>query len=694
MRKSLLKTPIAIVLLLSFCALFTMLGYMRYVEYRDIKKTSKTLDQLTGKFEQRQILFAQLVESFVRGRGDLETIIYHPDSTEVGNARKRTRSDMANIKKSLKDYKNEIADENEQRLYDSLFTVYRTIISDANHVLALLDSGKVADAHKYDAKIIQPRYAQLQQLNFRLSDYVKERDFQKGDALIAGFTDIVVSSRNMTYIIVILLIILGVIILNTVGVIIRKKNQLEESEKKYRDFIEQTHELISRTDMHGKVMFVNNKLRDLLGYTDEELSRLSVYDVVISDFLDNMQEDFKRPDIVKSKTHVTGILVGKGEKKIYIEGDVIWEYKGDRFDGATVFMNDVTEKHRLHAVLEESERRFRSLFYTAPIPLYTVDPVTMKFTQVNEAAAKFFGYSSDEFLTKSVMDIRPKSDAARTASAIDLIVEENWNYNDYHRHIKKDGAIADVEIFASRIEIDNKPLILVTSLDITERKQNENKIAKAIIKTQEEERYEIGSELHDNVCQILASAKMNMGLMKPVLPPEIECTFKQTIDSIELATIEIRNLSHRLAPVFFENGSLKDSFERLISTFNIGHACDISVYFDEALDDKPLSIELQLNLYRILQEQLRNIVKYSKATEVRLEVALDDGNLRMFISDNGAGFDPEKTSNGIGIANMKRRAEFFSGKVDVYSSPGNGCEVLATIPIKEAEAIGATVSFK
>lgn len=683
MKKSLFKPRITIILLLSFFALFAGMGYMRYVEYRNIKKTSKTLDKLTGTFEQRQYLFARLVESFVTGRGDLETILYHPDGVEVEDARKKIVNDTAIIKQSLRAYKNEISDQTEQQLYDSLLTVYKKIIVDADHALGLMKRGQIALARQYDAQVIQPLYNRLQQLNFRLSDYVKERDFQKGDALISDLTHMIAFSKNMTYIIVGLLIILGILIMNAVQVIIRKRNLLAESEKKYRDFIEQTHELISRTDMRGKIIFINNKLKELLGYTDEELADLTVYDVVESDFLSNMREDFKHPEKIKSKTHVTGILLGKGGRKIHIEGDVIWEYKKNRFDGATAFINDVTEKHLLHNVLEESEKRFRRLFNMAPIPMFTVDPVTMKFLLVNKAALKFYGYTADEISKKTIMDIRPKDDIARTASAIALVIEENWNYNDYHTHLKKDGTRADVEVFSSRIEIGDRPFLLVSAVDITERKQTENKITQAIIKTQEQERYEIGSELHDNVCQILASAKMSMGLLKSSLPPEKEVIYKKSLESIELATDEIRNLSHRLAPVFFENGSLRDSLDRLISTFNLGNAYNVSYYFDDDLEEKNLSIELQLNLYRILQEQLRNIVKYSKATDVKLEVALDRESLRILITDNGVGFDPDLTTGGIGIANMKRRAGFFNGKVNINSAPGNGCEVLVTLPLEE-----------
>src|SRR5690606_22650530 len=98
------------------------------------------------------------------------------------------------------------------------------------------------------------------------------------------------------------------------------------------------------------------------------------------------------------------------------------------------------------------------------------------------------------------------------------------------------------EVYGSKIVLNDKPLIMSSITDITEKKLNENKINQAILKTQEDERYEIGGELHDNICQILAAAKMSLGQMKDNLTPEIAQAYQQTMDSIILATDETRNL--------------------------------------------------------------------------------------------------------------------------------------------------------
>jgi len=96
-----------------------------------------------------------------------------------------------------------------------------------------------------------------------------------------------------------------------------------------------------------------------------------------------------------------------------------------------------------------------------------------------------------------------------------------------------------------------------------------------------------------------------------------------------------------------------------------------------------LNSQLQLNLYRILQEQLNNIYKYTKASIIDIDLKIIDSKLRMIIMDNGIGFDTNLHSDGIGFANMRRRVEIFAGKFEILSSPDNGCLIRINIPVEE-----------
>ncbi len=219
--------------------------------------------------------------------------------------------------------------------------------------------------------------------------------------------------------------------------------------------------------------------------------------------------------------------------------------------------------------------------------------------------------------------------------------------------------------------------------DVTDKKQQEINMMKAVIKTQEDERYEVGGELHDNVCQILTSSLITLKMVKKVLPDtEIE-RFNQGINYITLASNEIRNLSHRLAPAFFNDTSLEEALNNLISNFNIENKYSIFATFDQQLNDLQTKRDFKLNLYRIVQEQLKNIHKYAEATIISINGNITNNNVVLTIKDNGIGFNVNMIKKGIGIANMKRRAELFSGKVMLQSSVGHGCTIQIEIPISE-----------
>ena len=347
----------------------------------------------------------------------------------------------------------------------------------------------------------------------------------------------------------------------------------------------------------------------------------------------------------------------------------------------------VKNAHSTTSALKESELRFRSFFNLAPIPMWVIDPGTNKFISVNKAALEHYGYSEEEFSNLTIFDIRSGKDISKESEDVKRIKEETINltdnktgrFNSYHS--KKDGEKIEVEIYTSPILINNKQCILTIVIDVTERNHFENKITKAIIKTQEDERYEIGSELHDNVCQILACAKMSLSMIRKSLDESVVEPYNQSRDAILLATQEIRNLSHRLAPAFFDNTKLEEAIESLLNTFNIEDKYNIYLNFDKSSKNIQIDKEIQLNLYRVLQEQLRNIIKHSNCSDIEVNVFVYNNLVHMRIADNGVGFELNNINKGIGLTNMKRRAELFSGKFYLNTSLGKGCEVLIIIPL-------------
>ncbi len=340
------------------------------------------------------------------------------------------------------------------------------------------------------------------------------------------------------------------------------------------------------------------------------------------------------------------------------------------------------ERKKAVRQLKESERRYSELFRVNPQPIWILDVETFKFLQVNQASVELYGYTFDEFLSLTVFDIRREEDNIAFREFFVKNNESNQIVRKKSRHFTKSGKLLEVEVQATFIEINDKKYRMGIITDLTEKNKVEQQITKAIIKTQENERYEIGAELHDNICQILASTHISLGVLnKSVNDCGMEL-FEQCRGYISLAIKEIRNLSHTLAPAFFNDSTLEEAFRILLRNCNIENKYTVSLLFHPAINKLNIHRDLQLNLYRILQEQLRNILKYAQCTTIDVNVILINDRLKMRIADDGTGFDVNSVKSGIGISNMRRRTELFEGDFNIFSSPGNGCELVITVPLK------------
>lgn len=220
--------------------------------------------------------------------------------------------------------------------------------------------------------------------------------------------------------------------------------------------------------------------------------------------------------------------------------------------------------------------------------------------------------------------------------------------------------------------------------DVSIEKQQEIRVSKAVIDAQERERHQIGMELHDNVTQILSAAQLYLELAATEYKDidQITKTIKSGKGFIGDAITEIRRLSHQLAPVSFKDVSLEEVFTGLINSMNSSKLFEVAMKF-EAFEKDLVSEDIQINLYRILQEQLHNIIKYAQPSKVAITLIVKNNFIILSITDNGKGFDTNNYQAGIGLKNIKRRANVFEGDFFIKSSIGKGCELTITLPLKK-----------
>ena len=542
-----LKTPfIARLLIVTYSALLILLLIVQNEEHKRHQQHQEDLSELIKTSIRRQALLADIHNTFDYGRVNVMSILFYSDPQKKSDAEKLLGIQVQKNESNLKEYQSLILGPVEQELFDTMCLIRKKNAQYRDRIFNLMRNGNEKDALNTDEDSLSTSFEDLHIAGVKLSDFVSQRDNEKIKNIELQLASIDRLNLITNVGIIIILGLLGFIIAKIVGTMRSKNLQVAESERKYRQLTEQTNEIIEQFDASGKLVFANDSFKKKLGYSEEELSTLTIFDI-----LGDKSPNFNMPNPYGKEiiTNVKKIFKDKNGNNIYIEGTVFLEFKNNRFTGSTGFFNDVTEKKRLEKTILASEEKFRQLFNLAPIPMWLFDPQTNRFLQVNNAAIKHYGYSEEEFLSKTILDIRPDGEIPKFQKHLDKIKDQRSELAEIGKvfrgnfiHSKKSGEEINVEIYNTSFVVNHRTEILTVAIDITERMQLENKITKAIIKTQEDERYEIGSELHDNVCQILASAKMSLGMLKANLPTSVSGFYNQSQESISMATDEVRNL--------------------------------------------------------------------------------------------------------------------------------------------------------
>ncbi|PZR06264.1 MAG: hypothetical protein DI539_24555 [Flavobacterium psychrophilum] len=198
-----------------------------------------------------------------------------------------------------------------------------------------------------------------------------------------------------------------------------------------------------------------------------------------------------------------------------------------------------------------------------------------------------------------------------------------------------------------------------------------------------EEKSRIAMELHDGILNNIYAVRLNLEFINKKADEESILKRKEYIKELQSIESEIRGVSHDLSRNALFNQ--EQSFESMLgfmitsqkNTFDTEFEADI----DPAIDWEQMSNICKVNVYRIIQEALQNINKYSGASHAKVIVGLKDNNVLVTVTDDGVGFVPEKAKGGIGLRNLKKRAEALQGILQITSEPGKGAVVEFSFPV-------------
>lgn len=453
-------------------------------------------------------------------------------------------------------------------------------------------------------------------------------------------------------------------------------------------------ELLRTTDLDiAEVLHASHlrEARQILGHRQVDLVflDLSLPDSFGLDSYVGLQSWGQRVPIIL----LTGLTDTKIAPQALVMGAQDYLIKGD-FDEKLLAraIRYSLERMRNLQYLRESEERYRELFNNNPMPMWVFDAVTYRFLEANSSAVHHYGYTHEEFMSKTLADIRLDGDTEELREEVEMIRGSVAGVRKgIRRHVKKNGEIIFVDIAWHNINYKNRPAILVLAGDVTERIQleeelNEQRISRqkqiteAVILAQEKERTEIGKELHDNVNQILGASNLyiNTAMTDEEMRQEL---LERSTELVSNAINEIRKISKSLITPGLREIGLIESIEDIIDDLKLTKDklvidLDLQNISEEQIEDRR-----KLTLFRIVQEQLNNIVKHARATRALIRLSGEQDHIVLTVSDNGVGFDVGRHRKGVGITNIISRTELFNGRVEIQSMQGEGCTLTVSLPM-------------
>lgn len=295
---------------------------------------------------------------------------------------------------------------------------------------------------------------------------------------------------------------------------------------------------------------------------------------------------------------------------------------------------------------------------------------------VNPALCEFTLYNNKEIIGK-------KPSLFKSDMYDDSYYKELWStiskgkiFSDEFVNKKKNGDLYSIaQVILPLKNLDGKITHFASvSRDFTEKR----KLEKRIIEIQEDERSRISRELHDDIGQSVTAIKLSLSriIEKYKLPEE---EFVEIKDMIKSLMASVREISYNLMPSVLNDYGLVSAVNKMVQQVNVNTLIDIDFSYNS--ENKRLPSDLELSLFRIIQESLNNAITYSGATEIRIYLKCLDGTVFLDIKDNGNGFDHKNKSDGQGVRNMKHRANLMNGIFQLHSGK-KGTHIKVRVPFK------------
>jgi two-component system, NarL family, sensor histidine kinase UhpB len=347
--------------------------------------------------------------------------------------------------------------------------------------------------------------------------------------------------------------------------------------------------------------------------------------------------------------------------------------------------------------LRASEQHYRKLVEILPDAVCLIE-LNGKLLTVNPQAATMLGYgSATEVLEQNLFDLMQPEDRHRFQAETTRLRQSRTSFSAEYTMLRKGGTPFPVELSAVMLKEsqDESLQLAVVVRDLTLRKQTEaqsRQLPELINEAQEAERYRVARELHDGVNQLIAAAKMRLCKVAN-LPGPLSSAAREMLARCEKQLVQVLEENRRIARDLRPNDLDELGLVEACSNFcqevqrrtNLTVECQLAGL--AGLGER-LPPNVELNLFRIVQEAISNAEKHARAKTIRLSMVLEDHDLTLVIQDDGCGFDlkasrsAKANGHGFGLTNMRERVTSLGGTCQIDSGPGQGTTITVRVDLR------------